>query len=167
MPVLNVFRMFGLMIGDGEATRVKANSSKAADLNEMIRSGVRDDPDVAALAATTPAGQTSVMVWHYHDDDLKGPDAAVTLKLSNLPDGDATIVEYRIDATHSNTYAAWQAMGSPATPTDEQYAQLDAAGALATTGDPQTTIIENGTVTLAFELPRQGVSLFVIRGASE
>jgi xylan 1,4-beta-xylosidase len=39
-----------------------------------------------------------------------------------------------MDETHSNAYRAWLDMGSPATPTPEQQAALERAGALATMG---------------------------------
>ncbi len=55
------------------------------------------------------------MVWHYHDDLIPGPDATVSLDLTGLPK-DVTkvkITHFRIDETHSNSYTAWQKMGSP------------------------------------------------------
>ena len=41
-------------------------------------------PDVAALASLD-GDKLCVLVWHYHDDDVPGPDAAVALTLSGLP----------------------------------------------------------------------------------
>lgn len=162
LPVLNVFRMYGKMVGDdvADAQRLKTISTGAVSVDEMMESGVRGQPDVAAFAGKA-GNRVSVMVWHYHDDDLPGPDAAVTLKLSNLEPGRVMITEYRIDRDHSNAYAVWQAMGSPQSPTAEQYARLDAAGQLATTGEPRTAAT-GPDLTLNFTLPRQGVSLFVI-----
>ena len=71
-PVLNVFRMFGMMGGE----RVEASSSGAADLDAMLESGVKEQPDINALASR---GERSiaVMVWNYHDDDLPAPDAQI------------------------------------------------------------------------------------------
>ena len=45
-PVLNVFRMYGLMRGD----RVKTESTGGVDLDTILKSGVRDKADVNALA---------------------------------------------------------------------------------------------------------------------
>ena len=73
------------------------------------------------------------MVWHYHDDDLAGPAAEVSLELSNLP-GDVrslAVENFLIDASHSNAYTAWLKMGSPQAPSAEQYAELERAGQLA------------------------------------
>lgn len=46
------------------------------------------------------------MVWHYHDDDIAGPGAAVTLELSGLSNvtGAANVTHYRVDENHSNAY---------------------------------------------------------------
>src|SRR5262245_17886005 len=73
-PVLNVFRMMSKMTGD----RVAVESDHAASLDQMLRRGVRGDADVSALASLD--GDTlAVLVWHYHDEDVEGDDAAVTL----------------------------------------------------------------------------------------
>ncbi len=80
LPVLNVFRMFSKMGG----RRVAAESSAQVPLDAMLREGVRGAPDVAALASAE-ASRLAVMVWHYHDDDVPGPDAAVELAVAGLP----------------------------------------------------------------------------------
>jgi len=48
------------------------------------------------------------MVWHYHDDDTLGPDAAVELAMAGLPAAvrQGEVAHYRIDEHHSNAYAA-------------------------------------------------------------
>src|SRR5262249_46354437 len=80
LPVLNVFRMFSKMSGQ----RVAAESSGAVPLEVMMKSGVRGKPDVAALASVE-TNKLCVLVWHYHDDDLPGPDAQVEVALAGLP----------------------------------------------------------------------------------
>jgi xylan 1,4-beta-xylosidase len=105
----------------------------------------------------------SILVWHYHDDDVAGPAAAVTLELSNLPPPARESFElqhHRVDREHSNAYTAWQRLGSPLAPTRVQYAQLEAASRLATLAEsPASVTAENGRVALRFTLPRQAVSL--------
>ncbi len=163
LPVLGVFRMFGRMGGSG-SQRVSVRSSGDAGLESLMKSGVRgDEPDISALA-TLEAGKLSVMVWHYHDDDVPGPSAAVDLAISGLPvkTGPAKLSHYRIDETHSNAFTAWKRMGSPQQPTPEQYAQLEKAGQLALLAGAETALpIENGTITTRLDLPRQAVSLLV------
>ncbi len=65
---------------------------------------------------------------------------------------------YRIDDTHSNAWTAWKKMGSPQSPTPEQYAALEAAGQLELLESPRW-IEAKGGAAMEFELPRQGVSL--------
>lgn len=79
-PVLNVFRMFGKMSGQ----RLAAESSAGAGVEEMIKSGVRGKPDVAALSSLDK-NRLCVLAWHYHDDDLPGAVAAVEIPISGLP----------------------------------------------------------------------------------
>ena len=153
-PVLNTFRMLGQMSGD----RVKAVSSAGLTVDEIRDKGVRGAPDISALAARS-ARSATVLVWNYHDDDLPAPPAAVTLTLDGLPAGTATVSHMRIDETHSNSYAAWLAMGSPQKPTAAQYAQLENASTLqALRPARQVSIGREGRVVETFELPRKSVS---------
>ena len=87
----------------------------------------------------------------------------MTLELSGLPQvRRVRLVHYRIDETHSNAYAAWKRMGSPAAPSAEQYAQLEAAGQLAILEPPTEIAVAQGAAILSFILPRQAVSLLVL-----
>jgi xylan 1,4-beta-xylosidase len=158
-PVLNTFRMFSQMTGD----RLAVESDGAVPLDAMLKDGVRQKPDVSALASRD-GRKLSVMVWHYHDDDVAGPDADVTLTLPGLPvaTGAAKLTHYRIDETHSNAYTVWQALGSPQQPTKELYAQLEEAGQLAELDKASTVNIQDGEAKIRFRLPRQGVSLLVL-----
>jgi xylan 1,4-beta-xylosidase len=159
LPVLNVFRMFGRMNG----ARVKVESSNAVPLEEIVRRGVRGAPDVSALASLE-GRSLAVLVWHYHDDDVPGPEASVELSLSGLPvrNESVRLTHYRIDEQHSNAYAAWKRMGSPLAPNRRQYDQLLAASELAILrGSPARAAATDGTATLNFLLPRQAVSLVV------
>ena len=155
-PVLNVFRMFARMTG----RRLPVESDGAIELDAIVRRGVRERPDVSALASLDNR-RLSVLAWHYHDDDVPGPDAAVELVLEGLPAAAhaGRWQHFRIDQEHSNAFTAWKRMGSPQQPTDEQYAQLEKAGQLASVDAPRNIRLENGRATLKFALPRQAVSL--------
>ncbi len=61
-PVLNVFRMLGMMGGE----RVAVTSSGAVPMETMISTGVRGEADVAGLA-TRQVKSAYVLVWDYHD----------------------------------------------------------------------------------------------------
>ena len=54
-------------------------------------------------------------------------------------------------------------MGSPQSPTPEQYAELKAAGQLQLLSSPAWLDVDNGTVTVETTLPRQAVSLLRIK----
>jgi xylan 1,4-beta-xylosidase len=159
LPVLNVFRMMAKMTG----RRLAVESSGDLGVDAIMRDGVRGAPDVSALASLAP-GRLAVLVWHYHDDDLPGPDASVQLTVAGLPfgAGKARVTHYRVDDTHGNAYAEWKRLDSPIAPTREQYAQLEAAGQLGRLDAPVTTGLAPGTAAFAFALPRQAVSLLLL-----
>ena len=159
LPVLNVFRMFARMKGQ----RLDVQSDGAVALSEMLRDGVRKQPDVSAFASITK-NKLCVMVWHYHDDDVPGPDANVELSLTNLPiaRGNAVLTEFRIDNNQSNSFAAWQRIGSPRTPTAAEYTELEKAGELTRIGTAKTITVTNGQANVSVSLPRQAVSLIEI-----
>ena len=155
-PVLNVFRMAGLMSGD----RVATSSTGQIPLKEIVSDGVRQAPDVDAFA-TKAQHEAAVMLWNYHDDDVAAPDAAVQVTVGGIPAGVKKVLleHYRIDDTHSNSYTVWKAMGSPQSPTSEQYAQLKAAGQLQLLTSPEWVDVNGGKVTIDTSLPRQATSL--------
>ena len=153
-PVLNVFRMFGMMGGDRVAVRGSFISAQ-----EIIASGVRGDrADVGALASRE-ANSAAVMVWNYHDDDLPAPDAPIDLSISGLPSSRVLVHHYRIDERHSNSYSTWLGMGAPQQVSREQYETLERSGKLELLDAPEWVSTTNGVAKIAFPLPRQGVSL--------
>jgi xylan 1,4-beta-xylosidase len=158
-PVLNVFRMYGKMSGQ----RLTVTSDKAVPLDQILQRGVRGQPDVSALASRDDR-TVCIMVWHYHDDDVPGPIAKVTLSLAGLPETEkpAKLTHYRIDEKHSNAFTLWKEMGSPQSPTREQYAELETRGKLQQLSEPRDLPIENGQAQIPFDLPRKGVSLLVV-----
>jgi xylan 1,4-beta-xylosidase len=159
LPVLNVFRMLSKMSGQRLATQ----SSSETSLSTILETGVRSAPDVAAFASIGD-GKLWAMVWHYHDDDIAGPDAAVTLHITGLgrASGEANVTHYRIDEHHSNAYALWKRLGSPIAPDEKAYARLLEASQLTTLTDSASVRLSRGAGRLVFTLPRQGVSLLVI-----
>lgn len=159
LPVLNVFRMFAKM--DGQ--RVAVESSGQVPLDAMLKNGVRSQPDVSALASLN-SHQLCVLVWHYHDDEIPGAAADVKLSLDGLPPAKKVrIRQFRIDDEHSNAYTAWKAMNAPVPISPAQAVELQQAGQLAELGPPKTLRVQDGKLVLQCQLPRQAVSLFVIR----
>ncbi|MCA9190814.1 MAG: hypothetical protein KDB03_03590 [Planctomycetales bacterium] len=159
MPVLNVFRMFSRM----PTNRVQAISSASVPLNQILEQGVRNQPDVGVLASRSER-QLAILVWHYHDDDVPGPDASIALQLAGLGDTASAISvsHFRIDSRHSNAYDTWRRMGSPVAPNRQQYSELEQASDLALLQPPFNLSIDGGSSSLDFTLPSQGVSLLLI-----
>lgn len=158
-PVLNLFRMFGLMSG----TRVAANSNASVSLDTLVSIGVREKTDIDSMAAIDDHKAT-VLVWNYHDADQPAAATPTTVKIGGFPAGVKRVLvqHYRIDETHSNAYTAWKAMGSPQQPTTEQYAQLQAVAGLQLLTSPMWLDIVDGKLDLQTELPRESISLVKI-----
>ncbi|MBS1604265.1 MAG: beta-xylosidase [Bacteroidetes bacterium] len=154
-PVLNVFRMFGMMKG----SRVDVSSSQGYDLRTAIDSSFRrPNSDINGIACKN-AGGAAVMVSNYHDDDVKAEAEQVSVRVKGLPVKQVLLHHYRIDDEHSNSYEVWKKMGSPQDPSAEQIAALEKAGQLELLTPPRRIRTNNGEVTIHFLLPRRGVSL--------
>jgi xylan 1,4-beta-xylosidase len=157
-PVLNVFRMFGMMKGK----RVAIESNCMYDLRKIVDSSVRGATDVGAMA-TTDQRSAAVMLWNYHDADSTGSSESIKLLIDGLESKKITLTEYRIDNTHSNSYEAWKKMGSPKQPTAEQIEQLQKAGQLEKLSEQVISKQTKATLEKPITLPRQGVSLIVLK----
>ena len=137
-PVLNVFRMFGLMSGDRVAAETKAGVYSYAS---------RD------------ARSAAVLLTNYHDSEKAGPAANLDLEITGLPAGRLLLEHFRIDQAHSNSFEAWKKMGSPQKPDPQQYAALEAAGHLQMLESPRWVTSTGGPIKGSFPLPRHAVSL--------
>jgi xylan 1,4-beta-xylosidase len=159
-PILNLFRMASLMSGE----RIESASTGAIPVDDLVKIGVRQTPDVDVFA-TKADREAAVMLWNYQDDDLPAPFADVQVTVTGIPAGVKRVLleHYRIDETHSNAYTAWKNMGSPQSPTPDQYAQLKAAGQLQLLSSPTWLDVDEGRVTIDANLPRQAVSLLLLK----
>jgi len=153
-PVLNVFRMFGMMKGE----HVQAESNRMYGLQDVLDSSIRRKPEIGALASKDRRS-AAVMIWNYHDEDKQSADEFIDVTVTNLPAITITITEYRIDNEHSNSYEVWKKMGSPQNPTATQVAQLEKAGQLEIISKTEKLRISGGQTRILVSLPRQGVSL--------
>lgn len=156
-PVLNVFRMFGMM--EGNRVEVKQNNLAYNFLTVRDSSVRGKNPDINAIAAKGK-NTVTVMVWNYHDNnDLNVPASPIQINLDGIPTGRVLMNHYRIDQEFSNSYTVWKKMGSPQNPTPEQVAELEKAGQLKLFTSPEWLKIVDGKTLIKMELPRQGVSL--------
>jgi xylan 1,4-beta-xylosidase len=158
-PVLNAFRMFGLLSGQ----RIEATSSAALDTDQVLREGVRQKPDINVIATRSENG-VEVLLWNYHDDDLPAAPTLLNVQISGVDEKvDHGLLEhFRIDSAHSNAFTSWKDLGSPQPPTPEHYKKLESAGQLQLLTSPAWVHIQHGTAQLQVELPRQGLSLLKI-----
>ncbi|MFB9293216.1 GH39 family glycosyl hydrolase [Persicitalea jodogahamensis] len=157
-PVLNTFRMFGMM----PERRVEVSQQNLAySFQKVTKESVRGEADINGFA-TKGSREAAVMVWNYHDDNVPGPDAPVSVQIKGLTASRVLVQHYRIDQQHSNSYEAWKRMGSPQKPTPEQIDALEAAGQLQMLTSPEWMNVEKSTLKLPFDLPRQGVSLIKV-----
>ncbi len=156
LPVLNVFRMYAQLGPE----RIAAQSSAQLPLDDMMAS-VTQKNDVGVMA-TRDGSKVAVLVWHYNDDDLKGPDATITLNLSGLGKAKTRkVTQYLVDPKTANAYAAWQTMGSPQSPNQDQYKVLEAASVMHPTALSPLTVTK-GAAKLDLTLVRQGVTLLIV-----
>jgi xylan 1,4-beta-xylosidase len=153
-PVLNVFRMFGMMQGN----RIAITNNASIAIDSLLTKGVHGVQSDISAFATADKNTAGIMLWNYHDDDLPAANTDIRLQLSSIPAKKVLVHHYRIDSEHSNSYELWKKMGSPQEPTDGQYKQLESAGQLQMIGSPQWINITDGKLLLPFSLPRQGVS---------
>ncbi len=156
LPVLDLFRMLGHMGG----SRVAVTSTADRGVDALRLHGVRQAPDVNALASLDDRA-LSILVWHYHDIDLPGDRAVVELNVRGLPTAGkgVRVRHFRIDADWSNAFTLWKRMGSPQRPTADQIAALKQAGSLEEMDAPAICPVQRGVFTRTFTLPRQAVSL--------
>lgn len=153
-PVLNIYRMYGMMTGK----RIYVSGGKYG-LKEMVDNGVKGiDADINALAAKDK-NSLAVMVWNYHDNDFAASASNIELEIIGLPNGKILVQEYRIDKENSNSFEAWKKMGSPQNPTQEQIKQLEKAGQLKLYTSPEWINTNTNQTLRRIELARQGVSL--------
>jgi xylan 1,4-beta-xylosidase len=152
-PVLNVFRMLGMLGGDW----IEATSSGAQPLEAVVADSVTDAPDVNAVA-TRKDREVDVLVWNYHDDDIASEPTQVKLSVANLPAKRVRAEIFRMDGDHSNSFTAWKKMGSPQKPTPAEQKRLEESGRLEC-ASLETPAMSDPTATLTFPLSRQGVYL--------
>jgi xylan 1,4-beta-xylosidase len=153
-PVLNIFRMFGMMNGK----RIAVKSDNGLNATDIIAKGVREKNDLNAIASKS-ANSVCIMVWNYHDDDKTGPSSPVELIVNGISNSKVLLHHYRVDQQFSNSFEKWKTMGKPQQVNNEQYKELEKAGQLQLYTSPEWKKTNNGGVKLKFDLPRQGVTL--------
>jgi len=153
-PVLNIFRMFGMMSGK----RIAVKCDDGFTVADIIAKGVRERNDINAMASKNQ-NSLYVLVWNYNDDDVTGTAFPVELIINGIGKNKVLVSHYRVDQQFSNSFEVWKAMGKPQNVSTEQYKELERAGQLQLYDSPAWKDVINGKTVLKFDLPRQGVSL--------
>ncbi|RRA50044.1 beta-xylosidase [Acidipila sp. EB88] len=155
--VLNVFREWGMLGGSW----LPATSTGALPLDSMLQGATHTRSDLSAVA-TRKGREVDVLIFNYDDRDLPAPPATVSIRLTGLTGTHATMQQFLVDRDHSNAYTAWQQMGSPQQPSNEQTTQLTAASKLFQIAAPTALSTQNHSATIPVTLARQGVLLLRI-----
>ena len=157
-PVLNVFRMLGMMSGN----RVEVSGDLRYDFKSICDSSVRGRQTDINAFASHDKNVVTVLLWNYHDLDIHDNGSPVVLNIKGVPAEKAMLIQYRIDDGHSNSYEVWKKMGSPQNPTSDQIAVLEKSCQLEMLSKPIGIKIANATATIKMRLLRQAVSLVKI-----
>ena len=157
-PVLNVFRMWGMLGG----AWLPVTSSGAIPIKDLLDGAASLHSDVSAVA-TRHGGEVDVLVWNYDDRDVAAAPAEVSLAIAGLRGRSVAMKEYVVDRDHANAYQAWLKMGSPATPTGDQRRVLVEQSRLVPAMERKLVTKADGSANVSFALQRQGVALFVLK----
>src|SRR5882724_3480132 len=156
-PVLNAFRMFGMLHGE----RVKLTSDAAAARQTVLHPGEAKIEGVDGLAARGKR-DVGVMVWNYREEDTAEPAKKVRIAIAGLPTSvkRAKVEEFAVDEERSNSFTAWKKMGKPQWPTAEERAALETASRLEKVAAPGWVEVHRGKCELDVELPHEGMVFF-------
>ncbi len=159
-PILNLFRMLGLMQGQ----RLPVKVSGAPTMDRLLADTVPPGGDVDGFATAAPHS-ASMLLWNYADSASATQGAALATTVAGLPPEvhRVLVTQYRIDSNHNNAYTLWKAMGSPANPTPAQTAELKARDGLEQLTSPAWLDVNHGQLELHTTQPAQSVALIQLR----
>jgi xylan 1,4-beta-xylosidase len=156
---------FGLL---GVDNIPKASLNVFRALHQLGTKRIAVDSD-AALATALPGGGVAIALWNYAaptgtgadytmENKPAGPERTFDVELSHVgAHARATLV--RVDPTHGNSLAAFDAMGRPqGSLTKDQIERLKKAGAMAA---PETVSLEGGHARIT--VPAHGLAVLLVR----
>jgi xylan 1,4-beta-xylosidase len=147
-------RFWGLwmleQLGD-EQLAVRLNGDGAGDMVDLLATG--DDE-----------GRIAMLAWNTTIDSTKSAgdpllDRHITIRLDGLKDTLYRLRHRRLDRDHSNLAAAWERLGRPRWPTDDQWELLRRADQLQVFEGERLIQAGDGSASLAFDLPMPAISL--------
>ena len=144
---------FGL-VAEGGVPKPSFNAFRLLHMLGAQRIPVASD---SVLATRRADGSLVLAVWNYSAPEQPGTPKEISLQFDGLK-GKKHATIYRLDADHGNALSAYAAMGSPASPTQNEYEELKAAANLSA---PEVRSLAGGKITLT--LPAKALALVVIR----
>ncbi|MCI8624220.1 MAG: hypothetical protein HFG26_11250 [Provencibacterium sp.] len=108
--------------------------------------------------------QLAVLVWNFEDgltEAVGRRSLRLRLEQTGLA-GSCRLIEYRIDARHSNANSAWHDLGAPACPDAGQIAKLRTAADLEPAAEVKALQLEDSPLEIELELPPHAVSLLLL-----
>ena len=153
-PVLNAFRMFGMLRGE----RVKLISDSAAARETVLHPGEAKIEGVDGLAARG-ARKLEIIVWNYREEDIAEPARKLRIEIVGLPASvkRAKVEEFAIDEERSNSYTSWKKMGKPQSPTAKERAALETASRLEKVTGSEWVEVRRGRCPVDVELRHEGM----------
>jgi xylan 1,4-beta-xylosidase len=143
---------FGLMAAGG----IPKPSYNAFRLLHQLGDERLDVASDSVLATRRKDGTLVIAAWNMVSPGAEGPPKDVTLVFRQKAPAQVDI--YHVDPHHGDSQRAYQAMGSPQYPTQEQIRQLRAAAQLP---PPEVHDLKNGSVTI--QIPANGLVLLELR----
>jgi len=128
-------------------------------LHKLGDTRLKSDSD-SALVTRRKDGTLAIALWNYAEPKADGSSSVsktVDLTLNGVS-AHAKAYVSRLDATHGNVLQAFDAMGQPSWPTQDQIAQLRKAAKLS---PAEAVHLENNH--LKVEIPTQGLVLLEVR----
>jgi xylan 1,4-beta-xylosidase len=115
------------------------------------------EPEDDVLVTRRKDGAIVIAAWNLVEPGATGPDKTFSFDLKGVAKS-AKVSIRRVDAAHGDTLAAWDKMGKPKYPTQEEIAALKKASEI---GPAEVRSLHDGELTLS--VPQKGLALIEVR----
>jgi xylan 1,4-beta-xylosidase len=115
------------------------------------------EPEDDVLVTRRKDGAIVIASWNLVEPGASGPDKTFSFDLKGVARS-AKVSIRRVDAAHGDTLAAWDKMGKPKYPTQEQIAALKKASEI---GPAEVRSLHDGELTIS--VPQKGLALIEVR----
>lgn len=157
-PVLNAYRLLGRL----GSHKLRATSSAAWPVRLIDEAeSVPEEVDVLAATSRDGDGRVTALVWRHDDDQHRAgqPARPVRVTVRGLGSAPVLVRQWRIDATHGNSYQAWSALGGPDYPDEAEIRQIAGKGRLRLAEPERLETPRDGEVSIDLSLRLPAVSL--------